>query len=153
MREADDDFFSVFEKATEKSVFISHGTAKGRISLKADGERLYVVVEGQPRGEYLLRCFREGLDEGVVRPNMRTLVDLRGLTGGTDWSPVFTLRTYAPWGHGKEGVSSTAYLLRSDLFGAMVKIAETLFFGTHHRSFHDPAEAVAWLKTMAKPPG
>lgn len=85
-----------FPAKTANSVFIAHGTAKGRIALKTDGVRLYVVVEGEPRGEYLLRCFREGLDKKLIRPNMRTLVDMRRLVGGADWSAVFTLRTYAP---------------------------------------------------------
>jgi hypothetical protein len=114
--DSDDVFFSDFPAKTANSVFIAHGTAKGRIALKTDGVRLYVVVEGEPRGEYLLRCFREGLDKKLIRPNMRTLVDMRRLVGGADWSAVFTLRTYAPWGHRPDGVSATAYLLRNDMF-------------------------------------
>ena len=149
MTNPDDDFYSDFDIATGTSIVIARGTARGRIRIKTDGERLFVQVEGQPRGEYLLKCFREGLDRKILRPNMRTLVDLRGFVGGADWSAVFTLRTYAPWGQGKEGVACAAYVLRNDMFGALIKIAETLFFGAKHRSFYDPDEAIAWLKAKA----
>ena len=100
----DDDFYSDFDIATGTSIVIARGTARGRIRIKTDGERLFVQVEGQPRGEYLLKCFREGLDRKILRPNMRTLVDLRGFVGGADWSAVFTLRTYAPWEIGRAHV-------------------------------------------------
>lgn len=145
----DDAFYSDFSTITGNSVFISRGGVRGKIALKTDGERLFVVVDGEPRGEYLLKSFREGLDRGLIRPNMRTLVDMRGFKGGANWGAVFTLRTYAPWGRGKEGVSCCAYIVRNDMFGALIKIAETLFGLASHRSFHDPAEAIAWLKTKA----
>ena len=49
MTNPDDDFYSDFDIATGTSIVIARGTARGRIRIKTDGERLFVQVEGQPR--------------------------------------------------------------------------------------------------------
>jgi len=142
------EFYSDFERSSENSVFISRGSASARITLKIDGKRLYVRVAGEPRGHDLTQCFREGLDKGLIRPSMRTLVDLtRFITGAVDWSAIFALRTLAPWGK-DEGESRVAYVVRTKTFRPLLKIARVLFFRSHHRAFDNHADAIKWLEQV-----
>lgn len=146
MAERKQDFYSSFEQPNDNSVIISRGPNDGRIALKAAGERLHVIVLGEPEGECLTGCFREGLDRGVLRPNMRALVDLTRFTGAVDWSAIYTVRVMAPWGNDKDA-SRIAYVVRNNMFGALIKIAGVLFSNSRHRTFDDFDAAVAWLES------
>ena len=147
MTGADADFYSDFNKATENSVVITRGNDFGRISLKADSDRLFVLIGGELHGAHFLECFREGLETGVLHPNMRTLVDLTGFTGAVDWGAVFTLRTLTSWGNKGVDQSRVAYVVRNDMFGALIKIVRVLFFNTQHRTFDNYVDAIAWLQS------
>ena len=141
------EFYSDFGRSSENSAFTVRGPESARIALKIDSKRLYVVVAGEPRGNDLTQCFREGLDKGLIRPSMRTLVDLTRFTGTVDWSAVFALRTLAPWGK-DEGESRVAYVVRTNTFLPLLKIARVLFFRSHHRAFDNHADAIKWLESV-----
>ena len=148
MTEPQEGFYSTFENAAGNSVFIVRGPESGYISLKIRDDRLYVVVRGEPKGEYLVECFRDGVDSGALRPCMRTLVDLTGFIGTVDWKALLAVRSLAPWGKKDSGVSLIAYVVRNDMFGALIKIIRTLFLGSTHRMFDNFAAAIAWLESQ-----
>jgi hypothetical protein len=107
------------------------------------------VVDGEPRGEGLVECIREGMNKGVVHVSMRTLVDMTRFTGAVDWSTLHTIRDMGPWG--TDGESRVAYLVRNNVFEAIIKIIQILFARTRHRSFDNFPEAIAWLEAKATP--
>ena len=142
------DFYRDVEVPSHGSVAISHGPPGGRIALKAAGDRLLVAVQGEPAGDCLTKSFREGLDKGVLQPNMRVLVDLTQFTGAVDWGAVFQVRTMAPWGKNSDpGASRIAYVVRNKMFGPLIKIASVLFYRSRHRAFDARADAIAWLES------
>ena len=150
MTEPEDGFYSAFESKNDNSVFIACGPESGCIALKISGDRLYVVVRGEPKGEHLVECFRDGLDSGSLRPSMRTLVDLTDFIGTVDWRAILTVRTLAPWGKKDSGTALTAYVVRNDTFGALIKIIRTLFLGSTHRMFDNFQGAIAWLESYER---
>lgn len=115
---------------------------------EAGTDRLLVVVTGEPTGESLLECFRTGVEQKILLPDMRTLVDLTQFFGAVDWKAVFALRHLAPWGEGGTGNARVAYLFRDTEYGASIKILSAMFTRTSHRGFTDRALAIKWLETV-----
>jgi len=140
-------FYCEFKGASKNSVFIFRGPPSGRISLKISGDRLFVVVSGEPKGECLVECFREGLVLNLLHPGMRTLADLTGFIGSVDWKAVFTVRTLAPWDKKGNGASRIAYVVRNDMFSGLIKVASAIFFNSVHRAFDNRGDAISWLES------
>jgi hypothetical protein len=131
--------------ADNDATLIMRGDVYGRVSLKAGADRLMVVAAGEPTGDCLLACFRIGVEQKILLPDMRTFVDLTQFFGGVDWKAVFGLRHLAPWGEGGTGNARVAYLFRDTDFGASLKILSAMFTRTRHRGFIDRALAIQWL--------
>ena len=138
-------FYSDFKHSNENTIFITRGPASAQIRLKASGERLYFIVEGEPSGQSLVDCIREGIHKGVVHASMRTLVDMTRFTGAVEWSALHTIRDMAAWG--TDGDSRVAYVVRNSVFDAVIKIVQVLFPNTRHRTFDNFPDAVAWLES------
>jgi hypothetical protein len=138
-------FYFDVTAADNGATVITRGDVHGRVSLKAGNGRLMVAVEGEPTGDYLLECFRIGIEQKILLPEMRTFVDLTRFFGGVDWKTVFGLRHLAPWGEGGTGNARVAYLFRDADFGASIKIVSAMFVRTCHRGFTDRALAIQWL--------
>jgi hypothetical protein len=122
------------------------GKIANDIKLKVCGHRLMIVAAGEPPSTLLLEHFREGLAQGVLHPNMRTLVDLTRFVGVVDWSAMSKLRVLAPWGTDPGEPSRTAYLLRESSAVMMVKAVSALFPQSAHKAFTDKAKAISWLE-------
>jgi hypothetical protein len=138
-------FYFDVTAADNDASLIARGDAHGRVSLKAGADRLIVVVEGEPTGECLLECFRAGIEQKILLPDMRTFVDLTRFFGGVDWKAVFGLRHLAPWGEGGTGNARVAYLFRDTDFGASIKILSAMFTRARNRGFTDRTLAIQWL--------
>jgi len=123
---------------------VERRSGDGVVCLCARGERLLVVVSGEPPGTALLECFETARAEGWLLHSMKTLVDMRRFVGVVDWQAVNRLRQIADWGD-DEGRTRTAYLVRNEGFEPLVKIATTLFACCQHKAFTDHDLAVAWL--------
>jgi len=124
-------------------VTIARGQGSSQIVLKVRGDRAYVLVEGEPRGDDVIDVVRAGLDQGVLHGNMRTLVDLTGFIGSVDWPAIQTVRRMTR----QQGDSDArvAYVVRNNLFAPLIRIVEALFSHSRHRTFHTYTEAIAWL--------
>jgi hypothetical protein len=138
-------FYFDVTAADNDAIVIVRGDAYGRVSLKAGADRLMVVMASEPTGNCLLECFRTGMEQKILLPDMRTFVDLTHFFGGVDWKAVFGLRHLAPWGEGGTGNARVAYLFRDTDFGASIKILSAMFTRTCHRGFTDRALAIQWL--------
>ena len=74
------------------------------------------------------------------------MVDLTGFIGAVDWRSVFAVRTLAAWGKNGTGISRTAYVVRNETFGAVIKVVRAVLFNSSHRSFDNFEDAMAWLE-------
>jgi hypothetical protein len=142
-------FYTDFHQSNENTIFITRGPASAQIRLKASGERLYVVAEGEPSGKSLVDTFREGIDKGAVHESMRTLVDMTRFTGAVEWSALHTIRDMGAWG--SEGDARVAYVVRNNVFDAVIKIVQILFPDARHRTFDNFTDAIAWLESKSAP--
>ncbi|HEX3485858.1 MAG TPA: STAS/SEC14 domain-containing protein [Micropepsaceae bacterium] len=143
-----DKFFTDFQQSNENTIFISSGPASAQIRLKASFDRLYVIADGEPSGQSLVECFRKGVEKGAVHASMRTLVDLTRFTGAVDWRALHTIRDM---GLGSaEGQSRVAYVVRNNVFDAIIKVVQILFVNARHRTFENPADAIAWLEAKRR---
>ncbi|HXJ03297.1 MAG TPA: hypothetical protein VNH44_18910 [Micropepsaceae bacterium] len=140
-----DNFFSDFQQSNENTIFITRGPPSAQIRLKVSLDRLYFVAEGEPSGLSLVDCIREGMVKGVLHDSMRTLVDMTRFTGAVDWAALHTIRDMAKWG--SEGDSRVAYVVRNNVFDALIKIVQILFADTRHRTFDNFPDAIAWLES------
>jgi hypothetical protein len=124
----------------------SSSTGGNRVTLSVTGNFLRVDVVGETLDVGIVECFGKALEEGVVRLNMVTLVDLSNFKGGFDWSSIHAIAGLAPWGSGPGPAPRVAFVTRSVWFAAMLKIASILFPNTEHRDFTSVAKAMRWLQ-------
>jgi hypothetical protein len=121
-------------------------TGGNRVTLSATGDFLRVDIVGETLDNGIVECFGKALEEGAVRLNMVTLVDLSNFKGGFDWSAIHAIAGLAPWGTGPEPSPRVAFVTKSVWFAAMLKIASILFPNTEHRDFSSAAKAMRWLQ-------
>ncbi len=117
------------------------------IKLKICGHKLMITVSGEPSGHLLLEQFQEGLARKLLRPGMRTLVDMTRFVGVVDWQAMAKLREMAPWSKDKNHPPKTAYLLREGGGALLVKAVGALFPDSEHRIFTEQADAIVWLES------
>ena len=139
-------FYREFEGRCAKSVYIRRGGTRGCVALKSDGRRLYVTLEGKPRGKTVFNCVREGMEKGAVHTGMRTLVDLSRFDGDFHWGSLLRLALLLPEGAEPFESPRTAYVVSDDLFSPSLRMLRNMFGSSTHRAFRDPAEAIDWLK-------
>jgi hypothetical protein len=116
------------------------------VTLTVTGTFLRIDVSGETLDSGIVGCFRQALAEGVMRPNMMTLVDLSNFKGGIEWSAIHTIAGLVPWGSEPGPAPRVAFVTRSAWFAAMLKIASVLFPKSEHREFASAANAVRWLR-------
>ena len=121
-------------------------TGGNRVTLSVTGDFLRIDVSGEALDNGIVGCFHQALVEGVMRPNMMTLVDLSSFKGGIDWSAIHAIAGLAPWGSESGRAPRVAFVTRSVWFAAMLKIASVLFPKTEHRDFASAANAIRWLQ-------
>jgi len=137
-----DEIYEALVRTDGEGLVIAHGVPGARFLFKIVPKRLYILADGEPRGEHLLDCFREAMATGLLA-RVAVLVDLRRFTGSVDWDAVRKLREMAPPFDNNEAY--VAYVVRDDLFGKLIKIAAAMFPNLGHKVFYDPAEAAIWL--------
>lgn len=140
-------FYRDMDAAQSGDTMVVRGDVHGRVVLKAGGDRLLVTITGEPTGEDLLNCFRDGLAQNILRTEMRTLVDVTRYFGAVDWTSVFDIRHLAPWGEGGTDYARTAFLFRDTESGATIKILTAMFTTAQHRAFTDRDAAIQWLNS------
>ena len=116
------------------------------IKLKICGQRLMIAVVGEPSGKELVAHLREGLARGLIRPNMRVLIDLTRFVGVVDWTVLSDVRAMAHWGKNAGHTSRTAYLLRDGAAAMLVKAISAMFPASLHQGFTNRRDAVRWLE-------
>lgn len=121
---------------------------RGGVAAWVDGGILWVQVAGEARGEDLLACIRQSLDDGLLRTGMPTLVDLTGFNGVVDWASIHAIRDLAPWGGAP--APRIAYVARDTWMSMLLKIIRTLFPRARHRLFLGHIAALAWLRGEAR---
>ena len=124
----------------------SGGAHGNRVSLTITGDFLRVDVTGEALDPGIVGCFREALAQGAIRPNMLVLVDLSDFAGGVDWAAIHAIVDLAPWGSEAGRASKVAYVNKSVLFSAMIKLISVLFPRTQHRQFSGVHHALQWLQ-------
>jgi hypothetical protein len=127
------------------------GGPKGRFSLCLRQGLLWITAEGEPVGQDLVLCFRRAHNAGWLEPNMLTVVDLIRFTGVVDWPAIHAIKRMLPWGTGPGPAPRTAYLVRDNLAGMIVKVISYLFPRSRHRLFLQETEALAWLRAPESP--
>lgn len=143
------EFYLSGEMASEKDAVVSLGPPKRRIIFKASGNRLLVVVKGDPARITLINSFRAGLERGMFRPRMRVLIDLTEYFGIVNWSAIFAIGEMIPPDSDEPGcLSRIAYVVRDDSFDALIKISGVLFDRSNHRTFDNHTDASTWLMEL-----
>lgn len=139
----EDEVYAAFERAGADGDVFVQGAPQARVLLKVTPKRLYVLVDGEPAGKAISGVFSDAIRAGKINYSLSALVDLTLFTGSVDWDHIAAVSKMAPWG--KDGTSIVAYVVRSNIFHNLIKIAATMFPDTKQQSFLDRAEAEAWL--------
>lgn len=84
------------------------------------------------------------VEDALVRPDNRVLVDIRRFTGSIDWGMIRDLRRHAPWSTNAQHCVRCAYLL-PDNYPRFLTILASFYPGAKHRAFKDDASALRWL--------
>jgi hypothetical protein len=121
------------------------GTARDGVVLRIDRGVLHVRITGDPPPNWLVDCFREAFDTGVLHERLPVLVDITGFRGRIDWSSIRRIGELTPW-RADGGGSRVAYLSDSPWFGALLKVTAQIYPRTAHRHFDDAVPALAWLR-------
>jgi hypothetical protein len=137
-------YYSDFQTVGDGEHHLVRGHGRDTVSIAAKGERLLIVLKGEPSCDTVVDGLQDALREGWMHLSMKTLVDMTGYMGVIDWSTVQRLRGLADWGDRPEK-SCVAYVIRNSEFGAIIRAISALFQHTRHRAFSDRAEAIAWL--------
>lgn len=132
----------------------SVGRRDGYVTLSYDGHLLAARFHLDARPEDIRSAFHLAADLGWLRPGNQILIDIRDFIGSVDWAMVRDLRQLAPWVDGEEG-GACAYLVRNVQLSWLVNIVTAFYPGVRHRTFHQEAQALAWLQdqqTSSPPP-
>lgn len=138
-------YFCDFKSMDDGVQRAQHGDGRGWVRIAAQGNRLLIVLEGEPQADTIMAALQTGLDAGWLHVSMMTLVDLTDYVGVVDWASLKRLSELAEWGTVDPGKSAVAYVVRSSAFGMVIKVISALFGRTRHHAFSSRADAVAWL--------
>jgi hypothetical protein len=120
------------------------GSGRDTVSIAARGERLLIVLRGEPSCDTVVDGLCDALRQGWMQLSMKTLVDMTAYMGVIDWTAILRLRGLADWADRPEK-SCVAYVVRDNAFGAIIRAVSALFLRTRHCTFYDRDEAVDWL--------
>jgi len=120
------------------------GSHADYVSLKVAQGILWVILEGEPRGDDLRLCFERALATGTITTSMRTFVDMLRFTGSVDWPSIHAIKDMAVWG--ADGQARTAYLTRDTMAVMLLRALVDFFPLTRHRFFADREQALLWLR-------
>ncbi|MBN9588207.1 MAG: hypothetical protein BGN85_00905 [Alphaproteobacteria bacterium 64-11] len=121
------------------------GGGGSTVSITARGERMLIVLVGEPGCDLVIEALETGRRQGWLKLSMKTLVDLTRYFGVIDWASLTRMSQVADWAGESPEKSWVAYLIRNSEFGAIIRAVSALFGRTRHRAFTDRAEAVNWL--------
>ncbi|AUN29098.1 STAS/SEC14 domain-containing protein [Niveispirillum cyanobacteriorum] len=122
----------------------SVGHRSGYISVAlSEGFLCFLLVGDVPPGDIEM-AMGLAVEDALLRPDNRVLVDIRRFTGSIDWGMIRDLRRHAPWSTNAQNSVRCAYLL-PDNYPRFLTILASFYPGAKHRAFKDDASALRWL--------
>lgn len=121
------------------------------VDIRVQDGLLIIEIAGAPETVKILNGLRVGYDEGWIRTDMPTLVDVSGFHGKIDWPAIKRVSELAAWGGSAQKPSRVAYISADQFFAFVIKAVSILFPRTLHRLFSDRRAALRWLQVPQTP--
>lgn len=121
------------------------------VDIRVHDGLLVIEIGGAPDTVKVLNGLKAGYDEGWIRTDMPTLVDVSGFHGKIDWSAIKRMSELAAWGGTAQKPSRVAYISPDQFFAFVIKAVSILFPRTLHRLFSDRRAALRWLQASHTP--
>jgi len=122
----------------------SVGHRSGHISIALSEGFLCFLLAGDVPPADIEMAMELAVEDRLLRPDNRVLVDIRRFTGSVDWGMIRDLRRHAPWTLTNQQSVRCAYLL-PDNYPRFLVILASFYPGAKHRAFKDEASALRWL--------
>ncbi len=122
----------------------SVGHRSDHISIALSEGFLCILLSGDVASADIEMAMELSVEQGLLRPDNRVLVDIRRFTGSIDWGMIRDLRRHAPWAISGQQSVRCAYLL-PDNYPRVLVILASFYPGAKHRAFRDDVSALRWL--------
>jgi hypothetical protein len=112
-------------------------------------EILIIRLFGDTLAQDILAALQIAHSMGWLKPDCRSLIDIRCFIGSIDWVMLRDLTKLAPWSRdGARRSSYCAYLFGDSLRDWFLSIVAAIYPGAGHRRFDDEPAALAWLAAI-----
>jgi hypothetical protein len=110
---------------------------------------LIIRMIGDTLAQDILTAHHIAHSMGWLKPQSRTLVDIRGFIGSIDWGMLREINKLTPWSSDASQRSShCAYLFGDSLRDWFLSIVAAIYPGAGHRKFDSEPPALAWLAAI-----